>query len=262
VTIASGQSYPHAIAVAGGYVYWNYDNGSDSGGSVVKAPVGGGASITIASGQAGPQGIAVDATNVYWAARGTMGANYTDGTVMSAPIGGGSPATLVSGQDSIDFIAVDATNVYWTTYNSLAKAPLGGGSPSVIAYVEYPTCLAVNATSLFTSSNENGAVLQVQISSGSPSNLVSGNQDAQGLAIDANAVYWTDDTVLVSTPIGGGVLTTIATGQSDCYRDRGEQRKRLLDGRKQGDTVESRGYRRVAHDAGKRTVGSKRGRRR
>lgn len=43
-------------------VYWT----DSSGGTVMKAPLGGGTPTTLAPGQVGPDGIAVDGTSVYW----------------------------------------------------------------------------------------------------------------------------------------------------------------------------------------------------
>jgi hypothetical protein len=83
-TVASGQSQPWGIAVNGGFAYWTNYNGGTGGGTVVRAPIGGGVPPTVlASAQLGPAGIAVDGTNVYW----TDIATTTDagGSVDKAP---------------------------------------------------------------------------------------------------------------------------------------------------------------------------------
>jgi len=49
--------------VDGTSVYWT---NSASVGSVMKAPLGGGASTTLVSGRFYPDAIAVDATSIYW----------------------------------------------------------------------------------------------------------------------------------------------------------------------------------------------------
>ena len=76
LTLASGQSYPDAIAASGAYVY--FTTGSGGTGTVMRVPKAGGPAIALATGQAYPTGVAVNATRVFWA-------NFGDGTIRSAP---------------------------------------------------------------------------------------------------------------------------------------------------------------------------------
>jgi hypothetical protein len=62
VTIAMGQSGTQGIAIDATHVYWC--NGGD--GSIMKAPLAGGAATVLASGQGAPANVAVDGTHVYW----------------------------------------------------------------------------------------------------------------------------------------------------------------------------------------------------
>ena len=73
-TLAASQPGANCVAVDATTLYWtNYD-----GGSVMKAPKGGGSATLIAFNQDVPDGITVDGTSVYWT-------NYEGGTVMKAP---------------------------------------------------------------------------------------------------------------------------------------------------------------------------------
>ena len=62
VTIATGQSSPQGIAIDATHVYW----GNAGDGSIMKAPLGGGAATVLAAGQGAPANVAVDGTHVYW----------------------------------------------------------------------------------------------------------------------------------------------------------------------------------------------------
>jgi hypothetical protein len=90
-------------------------------GSVMMAPLNGGAPVTLASGPWSPVALAVDATNVYWVSASIPDAmGRTTTSIMKAPIAGGATTTLASSSDDSvcpGSIAVDGTSVYWTHPN-------------------------------------------------------------------------------------------------------------------------------------------------
>src|SRR5207245_3794028 len=107
--------------------------------TVMKVPIGGGATTTLFAGQWGEaNAIALDSNSVYWNGA-VYRTGYWDETVMKLPVGGGSPVTLSSGLSLLWGIAVDSTNLYWTSFLSgsdgvVMKIPKAGGAPSTLAW--------------------------------------------------------------------------------------------------------------------------------
>jgi hypothetical protein len=196
--------------------------GSD-GSNVVTCPKGGcsGAPRIVASG-ASNMGIAVDATNVYWTATTV---------IESAPKSGGAATTLASANYAYE-IAVDSGYVYWTDQG--ANGPQGSGiwrvaktggnavqvaNPSAMGS-NGPMGIAVDSTNVYFTTAD-GKIWQVAKSGGTPLLLASdGGNEPWGIAVDDNAVYYVSTppganvSKVESVPIGGGCVTTLASGLS------------------------------------------------
>jgi hypothetical protein len=125
----NAQSFFTSIAVDATQVYWaNYGESNEptnTNGTIMKVPLGGGTATTLASGQHDPYAIVVDSSNVYWGNAGTQTEAYNDGAVMKVPLGGGTPTTLATGQGGVYGIAVDETSVYWTTQETSQTPGIG-----------------------------------------------------------------------------------------------------------------------------------------
>jgi RHS repeat-associated protein len=205
--LASSQSGPTGIAVDATSVYFT----DQTGGTVMKVPLGGGSTTTLASGQSTPSGIAVDATSVYWA-------NSGGGTVVSLPLAGGTVTTLASAQGTPLGIAVDHTNVYWTnTGGTVASVPLAGGTVVTLASGQTtPSGIAVDGASVYWTNSGSGTVMKVPLAGGTATTLASGQSTPSGIAVDGASVYWTNSSggTVMKVPLAGGTATTLASGQS------------------------------------------------
>jgi hypothetical protein len=155
-------------------VYWTRQGTT---GSVLKAPLSGGAPVTLWAGGGGATVVAVGGGRVFYAG---SPASTGGALLMSVPIAGGTPSVLFTpaGGNSIWVLATDADNVYFaTTDGVIGQMPLHGGA-------------------LVTLATGQGNAL-------SP------------IATDAQYVYWgTYAGDLVKTPIGGGKLTMLASRQN------------------------------------------------
>jgi hypothetical protein len=129
---------------------------------------------------------------------------------------------------------VDTTSVYWTD-NATAfvmKVPVVGGAlTTLVSGVASPSCIAVDATSVYfgTDGPGLGHVMKVPLGGGTPTTLASppnpgfpiDGEPIGAIAADATSVYWTTSTItaggnpglpnaVLSVPLGGGTVTTLA----------------------------------------------------
>jgi hypothetical protein len=210
-------------------VYWVAGGGSIYG-SVMMVPLGGGTPVTLSGGLL-PTAIAVDGSHVYWT---------TANSLMSVPIDGGPPITLASWNPSptgnmMGAIALDGTSVYWTEGTvagpnvatpdaALLRAPATGGSSTTLGTSGF-TEIAVHDGyvygSLFTQGFHSPAVVRVAVGGGAPTPLVLEQQQLFNygpIAVDGANLYWIANDgsltlgAVMSTPLGGGPMTTLATG--------------------------------------------------
>ena len=175
VVIANSQPLVGSVAVDATSVYWTATDTQGLHGSLLRAPIAGGASTVVASGWPpllegsgcgdSVQSLATDGVRVYWAA----GASDISANVLSAPIGGGSVVTLVArgdpGSNAPGTLAIDASYVYWSDGQAFHKTPLGGGASSEVAVFDEGIAA-----------------------------------EPQGFALDDKNLYWTDSLGVWSTP--------------------------------------------------------------
>lgn len=208
--LASGQTNPQGIAVAGGNVYWTTHSGGN-GGSVRKCAVGGcnNQPTQLYTGVNYPSEIAVDGTNAYWTA-GSVG-------IFKCALGGcnNQPALIAAGLNGTNWIAVDATNVYWTGDDNVGtglvlKCTIVGcnNAPATLATYpgfngQGPYAITVDQSNVYWAGSD-GAVVECAVGGCNQQPTKLGNNGRFGIAVDATNVYWTN--------YGGGVNTCAIAG--------------------------------------------------
>jgi hypothetical protein len=229
------------------------DGGLAFGDGGIRTADGGALLESVGPPQPTPVSLAVDANNVYVWSVGTFklssSINNHDGTVVQIPLGGGAPITLAQGMEVfydsgyLNAIAVDSKNVYWVAGASgndgaIMKAPIGGGSAVALYSGQYlPQAITTDGTNVYWAnwgtfdaqgrSNNDGTIWQGSVNGGTPIMLASNQAGPSTMGLDAKNVYWVDlgklgadnfpalnSGSVVTAPIGGGNVTTIATAQS------------------------------------------------
>jgi hypothetical protein len=205
--VATGQYNAFRIAVDESYVYWTTRNmlGKKMG-TVMKAPIAGGASVMIAGGEDDPTGIAVNQTDIYWI-------DYLGDTIRTAPKAGGTPVTLASGGVATS-ILVDASSAYFWLSGGIMKLPLAGGTPVQLADSIYAFGCAVDATNVYWTEVDAAVVRKVPIAGGPAVTLANVKPSiVSKIVAGASDVFFTlQSGKLYSLPIGGGNPTLIDDG--------------------------------------------------
>jgi hypothetical protein len=133
----------------------------------------------------------------------------------------GGVRTLVTGPQGAQRIAVDTSYVYWVnSTGSLEPGDAGPGgqimkcetcgcaAPTVLATGTAPGAIAVGSTNVYWA---DGNIMTVPIDGG-PATVLAG-AEARDIALDANAVYWTDRNAIMKVPLGGGAPVELVGNQ-------------------------------------------------
>jgi len=188
ITVACGQKSPAKIVVGGDSVFWTNEI---PGVIVSTASRAGGAPRTVVVGNAPAFGIAVDETTVYWT-------EPTSGKVMKVARSGGQPVTVASGLNNPLHLVTDGTNLYWTAGRRRPNEADGGeldGGETDAGDTDGGGTDGRNADGGRTDAGQSdgGSIGTVSLRPGSkPSTLVSGLSRPNAIAVDDQALYWTD----------------------------------------------------------------------
>jgi hypothetical protein len=159
-----------------------------------------------------PFGIAVDGQSVYWAD------NYGSKSVQKVGLCGGTPVTLAGGYGAMS-MAIDATSVYWSTADAVWKTPLSGGISTTLASAQIgPGAITLGGSYVywmnFSAANE-GTLVKLPRSGGTPVTVLSGLDEQSGLAVDATSLYFTtyNPGAVMKVGLDGGLPVTLVGGQ-------------------------------------------------
>jgi hypothetical protein len=184
---------------------------------VFEAPVGGGPTTALSAAGAANE-IVVSGGRLFYV--GSTDSNPQPASLLTIPTTGGTPTVLVSPPANgtlLSVLAVDCTNVYFEFYfgapaltmSTLGQVPVGGGPVTVLATGQTLGglgALAVDAANVYFLDGQNGAVRSVPIGGGPVLTLATTSPSLPvGIAVDADNVYWTEQSQLGS-PAGGTVM--------------------------------------------------------
>jgi hypothetical protein len=186
--LADDLGRPTSLAVDATHVYWV---DSDDG-TLARMPRDGGAITALATGASvnTPWSVAVAGSYVYWI-------DTDDGAIRRTPKAGGATSTVATGQGQPMAIASDGSYVWWTQRDStgshLRRVSTWGGAPTTLATGSGFAALAIDPWFAYVADAHvlSGANQIVRVPRGGGAKVVlSTDEDALGLAIDGNNVFW------------------------------------------------------------------------
>lgn len=191
-----------AIATDGAHVFWTNQGATGVNPRAIRraangAPVQPG--TTIAAAQVAANSIALDDTHVYWTTD-----DPTDGYVRKLAkdsAAGSTPIDLVHNQPRARSLTAYNGMLYWANQGdgtarsgSIQAMPVAGGAPTTLASgLSQPMTLAVNADAVFWTDATDGTISRVPLAGGQPQIVVAHEAAPDGLAIGGACLYFADE---------------------------------------------------------------------
>jgi len=210
------------VALKGSTLYFTNDVRGMYGPGLYAVSIDGGTAQWLVDTAEFPNGIAADDTGVYWAQQGA--------SLDYQPFAGdaGTIAILVPGEINARIaVALDASNVYLADPDgeSVRAVSKATGVVSMLAPSQvgvYGNIMSLAADTQYLYYSIDTAIMKVPIGGGIPTSVVSDQKQIGGIAVDGDALYWSDegtagdylDGAIWKQPKAGGTPTQLASQQT------------------------------------------------
>jgi hypothetical protein len=165
-------------------------------------------STTLAGSEDYPLGLDSDGVYVYYTAGGNS-ANVLEsgnqGLVFRVPIDGGESEVLTPPMFDPKGLAVNDTHVYWanggygvdetgSTGATIMRVAKSGGTPETVSEAVYPIALALDDDAVYWSDADLDQIVMRPLEGTSNTVLAESQRTVKYLALDSTSVYWTNET--------------------------------------------------------------------
>jgi len=202
---------PNFIAVNGSYIYWGSGRNA-----IGRANLDGtGVNESFITGTGGAVGVAVDGNYIYWT-------DFDNHSVARANLDGtGVNTSFITGASTPEGIAVDGSHIYWANHTSdtIGRANLDGSgvNESFISHSPgSPIGVAVNGAHIYYSDTID-LVWRSNLDGSGLVPLGIATTSAQGIAVDSNFIYWTNQPITISAGTTIGRANLDGSGPNESF---------------------------------------------